>query len=454
MQRERNVNMKEVIGSLCYLLSRLGVDSVPSPEAFRRAKFGKADGTVEFWRFLHSLLEREVSLGCDCTALQESHIERQVSVVQSALWHCGYGALEFYQLPTDGSQGSRELLLAFSWLLSRAGLLEHLLEKSCLRLEDITPPSVLPLSVCADGDLPVSAEVAEGLESSVRHLQWQQGRLRLHWKTVQASREERAILLHKIHSYTKGCQIIPTVSHLSAMETNFIKDPMEQNRILKMLQSEIALLESYLEWKRLEPLYWCWMDSVIDAKLADPLKSQGAFHKDVVAMTPKVKKINKNCCQGNMEMREINQLSKVLMELNVGIQEALSAKRATWCLLQMEKKCPDALNSSVEFGDTFANLQEKVRQKLCALRTHGVQNKCFKDTTFRLVLREHQPQQPFSEKAVQSGELPASQAIKALQEMEADFQAELCELQQACRNEILENVGRLEGMIFIPPMKK
>ncbi|XP_015206641.1 tubulin epsilon and delta complex protein 1 isoform X2 [Lepisosteus oculatus] len=380
MQRERNVNMKEVIGSLCYLLSRLGVDSVPSPEAFRRAKFGKADGTVEFWRFLHSLLEREVSLGCDCTALQESHIERQVSVVQSALWHCGYGALEFYQLPTDGSQGSRELLLAFSWLLSRAGLLEHLLEKSCLRLEDITPPSVLPLSVCADGDLPVSAEVAEGLESSVRHLQWQQGRLRLHWKTVQASREERAILLHKIHSYTKGCQIIPTVSHLSAMETNFIKDPMEQNRILKMLQSEIALLESYLEWKRLEPLYWCWM--------------------------------------------------------------------------QMEKKCPDALNSSVEFGDTFANLQEKVRQKLCALRTHGVQNKCFKDTTFRLVLREHQPQQPFSEKAVQSGELPASQAIKALQEMEADFQAELCELQQACRNEILENVGRLEGMIFIPPMKK
>lgn len=40
------------------------------------------------------------------------------------------------QLPEDGSQGSRELLLALAWLLARGPLLEQLLECSRLRLGD------------------------------------------------------------------------------------------------------------------------------------------------------------------------------------------------------------------------------------------------------------------------------------------------------------------------------
>lgn len=43
MQRERSVKVKEVITSLCRLLSGLNVESIPTAEVFRRAKFNRKD---------------------------------------------------------------------------------------------------------------------------------------------------------------------------------------------------------------------------------------------------------------------------------------------------------------------------------------------------------------------------------------------------------------------------
>lgn len=42
-----SVEVKQVIGTLCRLLAATGLDAVPAPEAFRRAKFG---GGVEVVR--------------------------------------------------------------------------------------------------------------------------------------------------------------------------------------------------------------------------------------------------------------------------------------------------------------------------------------------------------------------------------------------------------------------
>lgn len=50
MQRNKaavSVEVKQVIGTLCRLLTATGLDAVPAPEAFRRAKFG---GGVEVVR--------------------------------------------------------------------------------------------------------------------------------------------------------------------------------------------------------------------------------------------------------------------------------------------------------------------------------------------------------------------------------------------------------------------
>lgn len=46
---KKNVKAKEVITTLCKFLSALDVDSVPTAEVFRRAKFNKADGVSDLF---------------------------------------------------------------------------------------------------------------------------------------------------------------------------------------------------------------------------------------------------------------------------------------------------------------------------------------------------------------------------------------------------------------------
>ena len=50
MQRSKavNVEVKQVIAALCRLLTAVGLDAVPAPEAFRRAKFGSG-AEVRLW---------------------------------------------------------------------------------------------------------------------------------------------------------------------------------------------------------------------------------------------------------------------------------------------------------------------------------------------------------------------------------------------------------------------
>lgn len=65
--------------------------------------------------------------------------EAQARLVKSALRSQGYPRRALVQLPEDGSQGSRELLLALSWLLARGPLLERLLAQIRVRLGDEMP---------------------------------------------------------------------------------------------------------------------------------------------------------------------------------------------------------------------------------------------------------------------------------------------------------------------------
>lgn len=41
-----SVEMKQVIGTLCRLLKTVGLEAVPPPETFRRAKFAGGDDVV------------------------------------------------------------------------------------------------------------------------------------------------------------------------------------------------------------------------------------------------------------------------------------------------------------------------------------------------------------------------------------------------------------------------
>uniref|UniRef100_A0A8C8SJV4 Tubulin epsilon and delta complex 1 n=1 Tax=Pelusios castaneus TaxID=367368 RepID=A0A8C8SJV4_9SAUR len=241
MRSGRAGTLPAAIGALCRALP---LESRPAPETFRLAKFDRPQAS----------LRRVLSP-------KPAEISTQIRFVKSVLWYHGYGRPEFYQLPSDGSVGSRELLLAFSWLLNRINLLEQLLIANRVKIGDET-------SVCTcEGNLPntwkgrteIVPELCLKSEVDVRYLQWLNGRLRFQWRNLHVDHQEQCKLFHKIHSYTVGCHIDHTIGHFSVTEVDLVRQPHSYKQLLQLLESETSRLEAFLEWKQLEPVYWHWM---------------------------------------------------------------------------------------------------------------------------------------------------------------------------------------------------
>nr|XP_048718386.1 tubulin epsilon and delta complex protein 1 isoform X3 [Caretta caretta] len=322
MWRGRAGALPAAIGALCRALPP---GSRPAPETFRLAKFDRPEASLQIWRLLYSLLKQIHDGGW--TELDT--IGTQIRFVKSVLWYHGYGRPEFYQLPSDGSQGSRELLLAFSWLLNRISLLEQLLTVNRVKIRD-------EASVCTCEDnlsnswkdrTEIALEPCLKREVDVRYLQWLNGRLRFQWRSLHVESQEQCKLLHKIHSYTSGCHMDQTIGHFSVTETDLIRQPDSYKQLLQSLESETSRLEAFLEWKRLEPVYWHWMETVLDtlSEDANTFKSE-----DVCKEKNTLPNANLCCHIASNIIGEIDKLTKDLVTLYDGLHELVTCKKSAW----------------------------------------------------------------------------------------------------------------------------
>ncbi|XP_063508181.1 tubulin epsilon and delta complex protein 1 isoform X8 [Pongo pygmaeus] len=184
-------------------LSR-SLPSGPSPEIFRRAKFDRPEATSALWQLLFRVLS-PLPVG---NALASLALEAQAHLVKSALCSQGYPRLALAQLPEDGSQGSRELLLALSWLLARGPVPEQMLAQARVPLGD-------EMTVC------------------------------------------------QIHLYTRGCHGDQSLGHLSVTEAEMLRDPEGGQQLLQTLERENQRLEAVLAWRHTELVFWRWMDTVL-----------------------------------------------------------------------------------------------------------------------------------------------------------------------------------------------
>ncbi|XP_024087339.1 tubulin epsilon and delta complex protein 1 isoform X9 [Pongo abelii] len=184
-------------------LSR-SLPSGPSPEIFRRAKFDRPEATSALWQLLFRVLS-PLPVG---NALASLALEAQAHLVKSALCSQGYPRLALAQLPEDGSQGSRELLLALSWLLARGPVPEQMLAQARVPLGD-------EMTVC------------------------------------------------QIHLYTRGCHSDQSLGHLSVTEAEMLRDPEGGQQLLQTLERENQRLEAVLAWRHTELVFWRWMDTVL-----------------------------------------------------------------------------------------------------------------------------------------------------------------------------------------------
>ncbi|XP_060476958.2 tubulin epsilon and delta complex protein 1 isoform X2 [Panthera onca] len=224
-RRRRRVDRGAAVGALPEAIAALSrtLPAGPSPEIFRRAKFDRPEAAPALWQLLFRVLSPLSADGASASPAQGEppSTEAQVRAVKSELRSQGYPRQALAQLPEDGSQGSRELLLALAWLLARGPLLERLLAQTRVRLGD-----EIPLCECealARPGPPVPRVEADG-PVDIRHLQWLMGKLRFQWRKLITSQQEQCALLGKIHSYTRGCHSDRSLGHLSVAETELLRD--------------------------------------------------------------------------------------------------------------------------------------------------------------------------------------------------------------------------------------
>ncbi|XP_062863827.1 tubulin epsilon and delta complex protein 1 [Trichomycterus rosablanca] len=443
MQREKNVKVKEVIAALCKLLSALDVESVPTAESFRRAKFDKIDAVQDLWQLLCGLLRKAFEPDCACA--NSTDPEWQWRFVRSALWHSGYGEWWVVGSRACGNReeiGSRDLLLAAGWLLASGNLLEGMLRERVQQLEVLSSASEVP-------SRGMNLDLCECKEDStagrdLKSLQWQLGKMRLRWRSLLAVQQEQARLSHKVSSsvcapscFDTGTAAVPKVTGCSALD----KD-------LERVQSLNGILQAYLEWKSVEPLFWCWMDSVIDGYLSDG-HSEGPVDTPQRAQT-----VSWSCSDSEKARRPVRRLDETLLRL----QDQLQHRRLepTTYLKTFQDRRTDA----TRLGSRHK--EEVERRVASCLQGLSIVNR--PSVVSRGVTPYFQQPQPSGStgkpgrinpgRTEGSGHLQAYTCLQELKQRKVILGWELELLRRSQREKIQAWAGKLDGLVLIPPLKR
>ncbi|XP_035188594.1 tubulin epsilon and delta complex protein 1 isoform X1 [Oxyura jamaicensis] len=432
------------VGALCRALpprARL------VPEALRRAKLDRPQATLDFWRLLYALL-KQIHGG---KWTESDAIDTQIRFVKSALWYHGYGRPELYRLPSDGSAGSRELLLAFSWLLHRMSLLEQLLARNRVRTGDETSVCMCEddLSQSEQGTTEIAPEYGPEDRVDVRYLQWLNGRLRFQWRSLHAQHQEQCKLLHKIHLLTSGSHVDQILGHFSVTEMDLIRQPESYKQLVQLLELETMQLEAFLEWKQLEPVYWQWMETVLDNMAEEGNMCQP---QDTHVEKCRLPKVTSCCPWADSLTGQISKLSRDLKALRDQLHELVTHRKSAW-EEKMKTRAEDLQKE--DLAATVRKIQEAVELKLldlsnlCAPKKNKMHGLC------RLVYRsKHSASRIGFSRSVSKEPAPAvsaTEVIRELQMREASLQRELEQLREECRQRMDKIAEGLDGVICISP---
>ncbi|NXB98572.1 TEDC1 protein, partial [Orthonyx spaldingii] len=441
--QQRGRALPAAVGALCRALPP---HARPAPDTLRRARFDRPQASLDFWRLLYVLL-KQIHGG---KWTESDAIDAQIRFVKSALWYHGYDRPELHRLPADGSAGSRELLLAFSWLLHRLGLLEQLLARNRVKTGD-------EISVCmCEDDLPnrqggtTEAGPEGGLEDrvDVRYLQWLNGRLRFQWRSLHTQQQEQCKLLHKIHLFTSGSHMDQILGHFSVTETDLVRQPENYKQLLQLLESETVQLEAFLEWKQLEPVYWQWMETVLDNMAEEGNMCEA---QDAHVEKRRLPEVTSYCPWAANLTGQMDRLSRDLMALQDQLHQLISQRKAAW----WEKVTAREELQKEGFSATARKIQESVEVKLQGLASIHAPKKNKMHGSYRLVLRNKHPAsktgfgQSVSKEPVSA--VSATEVIRELQMREASLQRELEQLREECRQRLDQIAEGLEGVICISP---
>uniref|UniRef100_A0A8C5MTA6 Tubulin epsilon and delta complex protein 1 domain-containing protein n=1 Tax=Leptobrachium leishanense TaxID=445787 RepID=A0A8C5MTA6_9ANUR len=329
-------------------------------------------------------------------------VEKQAKCVKCILRCRGYGRRAFFHLPCDGSEGSRELLIAFSWILRKLKPLEKFLETNRVRFGDRIDGCTCIKEWCVK-----ESEAPTRFPNSVdvRYVQWLNGKLRMCRKTLQATEQEKYAVLHKV---------------------------------LESLVSESARLEAYLEWKQVEAMFWVWMDRIL---VSDSPDEPITLREDAPTMTASPRYRTSSLYD------DIQKMDHDLAELQAHLKGEVARKKSAW-----QGQIKEMAN---RLDEKEMNLMGKTSKREAQARAHDLlqtsRNKAalglftlhFNDcSTAKRWPRRGEPR-----------DLQVAELISRLQRAEAELETEIHVLQEECRSRLDDAIEEYDGVICIPPPK-
>lgn len=292
MSSKQQQSIRGTIHLLLSLLNECGVPKVAS-ECFRRAKFNQED-VMDLWKLTFHIMQAVTFLDSDMCdgnlhevvyhSITASNMRTVQMILRRYLFEQGYHRVEFYT-PLGSGVPSREVLLAFGWLLHRTALfaklrrhflmaatrhriptkqshqhlIEHVIEESGVMGREIEG---VVRELRKSGNNSSTCECVEALQKLV----WFKGSLDSKWRAVQRVCLAHRVLSDRIHRYTSVTSPISRTAkgYLSPHEVFLVRYPDQMKAHLSQLRQCVRILEKLIQWGDSEPLFWQWMESILD----------------------------------------------------------------------------------------------------------------------------------------------------------------------------------------------
>ena len=326
--------IQDTVHLLCKMFSDCGIPKI-SPETFRQAKFNKPEACECLWQFLFhviTFLEHIKQNKAEPYQPDKGNTNPSLCVakVKIFLYNLGYTRNEFYA--GTYLSGSRELLLAFGWLLNEVQLLSimrtyHLNQARMDGIEanseyHLVVSSLLDEVLCMEEectDIIAKLKSGDQLCSCIQKLTWLNGRICMAYRQFAETYTSLLKLIHKLDRYSHSDS---RQSHITLYGWYLLMHPRELSRQMKKLERHILALQSLMEWQKHDTIFWKWMESVIDAyKKAEikrtseedkveskPLKKLPSADSLCVEFDDLYKRLSEMLCEKESQIASINQI--------------------------------------------------------------------------------------------------------------------------------------------------
>lgn len=299
--------MKQVVSLFCELLQYMGIGHL-QPETFRCAKFNKPTSEAPLLSSIRKLIEMNQSRSRELP--DHDSREEEIAFVLKEMSQRGYrkGKLSGYDSHVHKSESvcSRDLLLAFAWLFEQTSIFNRF------------SSYVHHCIICIARGLPSSSMLGQMEDTLRHHLAWWtwmkeqgissgQGVLRKSAKQtgevsdkrlpylvqqVLSARNRVAMSMKALYAVESGFSKLSSKAHvatqrpgsksdqsqhLSLNEVYLLRHPDLLKKSVQLLGKLTERLEKLTMWADQGPLFWQWMESVIDAQQAEQNSSRTLF---------------------------------------------------------------------------------------------------------------------------------------------------------------------------------